>query len=161
MVRLIYAQNCRSVNSQHAARLGLGSPRSSAVRSSPRIRCAEANRIYCGTVLRGSTRFYSLSVLQNKSAFGWGEFYILAREGVRMNTNGGGRQVQATKTSLEVMETLRELDGARVTELAEALDLSPSTVHAHLSTLVSADYVVKSGDIYHLSLQFLGLADYV
>jgi len=78
-----------------------------------------------------------------------------------MNTNGGGRQVQATKTSLEVMETLRELDGARVTELAEALDLSPSTVHAHLSTLVSADYVVKSGDIYHLSLQFLGLADYV
>lgn len=78
-----------------------------------------------------------------------------------MNTNGGGRQVQATKTSLEVMETLRELDGARVTELAEALDLSPSTVHAHLSTLVGADYVVKSGDIYHLSLQFLGLADYV
>jgi DNA-binding IclR family transcriptional regulator len=78
-----------------------------------------------------------------------------------MNSNGGGRQVQATKTSLELMETLRELDGARVTELAEALDLSPSTVHAHLSTLVGADYVVKSGDIYHLSLQFLGLADYV
>ena len=78
-----------------------------------------------------------------------------------MNTNGSGRQVQATMTSIEVMETLRELDGARVTELAETLDLSPSTVHAHLSTLVGADYVVKSGDIYHLSLQFLGLADYV
>jgi len=78
-----------------------------------------------------------------------------------MNANDGGRQVQATLTSLEIVETLRELDGARVTELADALDLSPSTVHTHLATLVSADYVVKSGDIYHLSLQFLGLADYV
>ncbi|WP_144926673.1 IclR family transcriptional regulator [Halorubrum salsamenti] len=78
-----------------------------------------------------------------------------------MNANDGGRQVQATLTSLEIVETLRELDGARVTELADTLDLSPSTVHTHLATLVSADYVVKSGDIYHLSLQFLGLADYV
>lgn len=78
-----------------------------------------------------------------------------------MNANDGGRRVQATLTSLEIMETLRELDGARVTELADTLDLSPSTVHTHLATLVSADYVVKSGDIYHLSLQFLGLADYV
>lgn len=78
-----------------------------------------------------------------------------------MNANDSGRRVQATLTSLEIVETLRELDGARVTELAEALDLSPSTVHTHLSTLVNADYVVKSGDIYHLSLQFLGLADYV
>ena len=78
-----------------------------------------------------------------------------------MDTDNGGRQLQTTMTSLEVIEQLRELDGARVTELAEVLDLSPSTVHAHLSTLVGADYVVKSGDIYHLSLQFLGLADYV
>lgn len=78
-----------------------------------------------------------------------------------MNKKSGGRQVQTTMTSLEIIETLRELDGARVTELAEVLDRSPSTVHAHLSTLVGADYVVKSGDIYHLSLHFLGLASYV
>jgi DNA-binding IclR family transcriptional regulator len=78
-----------------------------------------------------------------------------------MDTNDSGRKIQATYTSLEIMETIRELDGARVTELANTLDLSPSTVHTHLSTLVSADYVIKSGDIYHLSLQFLGLADYV
>lgn len=78
-----------------------------------------------------------------------------------MNKNSNGRKVQATMTSLEIIEQLRELDGARVTELAEELDLSPSTIHTHLSTLLSADYVVKSGDIYHLSLQFLGLGDYV
>ena len=78
-----------------------------------------------------------------------------------MNDESGSRQVQATMTSLEIVEMLRELDGARVTELADALDLSPSTVHTHLSTLIETDYVVKSGDIYHLSLHFLGLANYV
>lgn len=78
-----------------------------------------------------------------------------------MNDESGSRQVQATMTSLEIVEMLRELDGARVTELADALDLSPSTVHTHLSTLIETDYVVKSGDIYHPSLHFLGLANYV
>ena len=78
-----------------------------------------------------------------------------------MDTENNGRRLQTTTTSLAVIEQLRELDGARVTELATEMDLAPSTVHAHLATLVDADYVVKSGDIYHLSLQFLGLADYV
>jgi DNA-binding IclR family transcriptional regulator len=62
---------------------------------------------------------------------------------------------------LRVVETLRELDGARVTELAEAMDLAPSTVHAHLTTLAENEYVVKTGDVYHLSLAFLSLGDYV
>ena len=78
-----------------------------------------------------------------------------------MDTENNGRRLQTTTTSLAVIEQLRELDGARVTELATEMDLAPSTVHAHLATLVDEDYVVKSGDIYHLSLQFLGLADYV
>jgi DNA-binding IclR family transcriptional regulator len=62
---------------------------------------------------------------------------------------------------LAVIEALREMDGARVTELASALELAPSTVHAHLATLVDNEYVVKDGDVYQLSLQFLGLGDYV
>jgi len=93
--------------------------------------------------------------------FGRPEIYILGREFRAMTDDTGSRQVQATKTSLEIVEELRELDGARVTELAEILDLSPSTVHTHLSTLIDVDYVVKSGDFYHLSLHFLGLANYV
>jgi DNA-binding IclR family transcriptional regulator len=78
-----------------------------------------------------------------------------------MNTESGSRRLQTTTTSIEVVERLRELDGARVTELAEALDLAPSTAHAHLSTLRDAGYVVKSGDVYRLSLRFLDLGDYV
>jgi DNA-binding IclR family transcriptional regulator len=78
-----------------------------------------------------------------------------------MHTDDGGRTLQTTTTSLEVVATLRELDGARVTELAEELDLAPSTVHTHLTTLVDEDFVVKSGDLYYLSLRFLELGDYV
>ena len=78
-----------------------------------------------------------------------------------MNTRDGGRRLQTTTTSLEVVETLRRMDGARVTELAAEMDLAPSTVHAHLTTLVDAEYVVKQGDVYQLSLQFLALGDYV
>jgi DNA-binding IclR family transcriptional regulator len=78
-----------------------------------------------------------------------------------MNAQNGSRTLQTTATSLAVVETLRELDGARVTELAEAMELAPSTVHAHLTTLVDNEYVVQSGDVYQLSLQFLGLGDYV
>jgi DNA-binding IclR family transcriptional regulator len=78
-----------------------------------------------------------------------------------MNTQEGGRTLQTTTTSLEVVTTLQELDGARVTELAEDLNLAPSTVHAHLTTLVAEDFVVKSGDVYYPSLRFLELGDYV
>lgn len=63
--------------------------------------------------------------------------------------------------TLRVIETLRELDGARVTELAKAMGKSPSTVHSHLATLVDEEYVVKEGDLYKLGFRFLVLGDYV
>lgn len=78
-----------------------------------------------------------------------------------MGISDNGRTLQTTATSLAVVEALREMDGARVTELAEELGLAASTVHAHLSTLVDKEYVVKRGDVYELGLQFLELGDYV
>ncbi len=78
-----------------------------------------------------------------------------------MNTQDGGRTLQTTATSLRVVETLRELDGARVTEVADEMGLAPSTVHAHLTTLADNEYVVKTGDVYQLSLEFLSLGEYV
>ncbi|WP_435320796.1 IclR family transcriptional regulator [Haloarchaeobius sp. TZWSO28] len=78
-----------------------------------------------------------------------------------MGTNESGRTLRTTETSLEVLETLREIGGARVTELAEEMGLAPSTMHAHLTTLKEKEYVVKSGDVYHLGLKFLSFGDYV
>lgn len=71
------------------------------------------------------------------------------------------RELQTTATSLDVIEMLRELDGGRVTELAAELDLAPSTVHSHLTTLLTRGYVTKTGDEYRLSLRFLDHGDYV
>jgi DNA-binding IclR family transcriptional regulator len=63
--------------------------------------------------------------------------------------------VQASETTLAVIEALQALDGGRVNEVAEYLDKSPSTVHRHLNTLLENDYATKRGDIYLLGMRFL------
>ncbi|MGQ4555498.1 IclR family transcriptional regulator domain-containing protein [Halobellus sp. GM3] len=70
------------------------------------------------------------------------------------NSNGS-RTVKAAHTTFAVVETLRELDGATVSEVARAMDVSPSTAHAHLKTLEEESWAVQREGQYHLSLQFL------
>ena len=70
-----------------------------------------------------------------------------------------GPTVGATETSLAIVERLAANEGVGVSELAEALDLSKSTVHNHLQTLRELGYVLKSDGEYRVSLQFLGLGD--
>ncbi|ODR81668.1 IclR family transcriptional regulator [Haladaptatus sp. W1] len=68
--------------------------------------------------------------------------------------------VRTTARSLDIIDTLRELDGARLTEIAAHLDLPDSTVHNHLRTLVQRGYVVRDGNTYHVSLRFLDFGEY-
>jgi DNA-binding IclR family transcriptional regulator len=67
--------------------------------------------------------------------------------------------VGATERSFSIIEQLGERGGCGVSELAESLSISKSTVHNHLQTLRSLGYVVQDGDEYRLGLQFLGLGD--
>jgi len=67
----------------------------------------------------------------------------------------GRRQVATTNSVFSIVETLQERNGAGVSEVAEAVDLAPSTVHKHLNTLVEREYVVKDGTEYRLGLRFL------
>jgi DNA-binding IclR family transcriptional regulator len=67
----------------------------------------------------------------------------------------GTNTVQATRTSLAVLETLKRLDGAGVTAVAEELGIPKSTTHNHLRTLVDEGYVVAEEDGYRPSLRFL------
>lgn len=76
-------------------------------------------------------------------------------------TNAAAGTVKSAGTLLTVVEGIRELDGARVTELADHLDIGKSTAHRHLTTLEAHEYVVKEGDEYHLGLRLLGLGEYV
>jgi len=68
--------------------------------------------------------------------------------------------VVTTKRTLEIIDALKELEGAGVTEIAKQVDFSKSGVHNHLSTLKEYNYVVKSGDKYHLGLKFLEIGSY-
>jgi len=78
-----------------------------------------------------------------------------------MTENTAPRTLATTQTSFEIIELLKERGGGRVTELAEELDLAPSTVHSHLATLIEAGYLTQEGDIYQLGLAFLELGEHV
>ena len=63
--------------------------------------------------------------------------------------------VKSIQTTVRLIETLEELDGAGVTELAETVGIAKSTVHDHLTTLEATEFVVKEGEEYHVGLRFL------
>jgi DNA-binding IclR family transcriptional regulator len=66
-------------------------------------------------------------------------------------------ELDSTKTSLEILDTLMDLEGARVSEVADHLDVPKSTVHVHLKTLHRQQYVEKEGDIYQVGLKLFSL----
>lgn len=67
------------------------------------------------------------------------------------------RTVTATETSFRIIRELKRRDRGSVTGVATELGLPKSTVHKHLTTLRSINYVVKDDGFYRLSLGFLGL----
>ncbi len=68
--------------------------------------------------------------------------------------------VGATNKTLRILNELKRRDGAGITELADALEMSKGTVHNHLSTLQEHEYVVKEGSTYRLGLRFLEMGEY-
>ena len=74
---------------------------------------------------------------------------------------GQDSTLKTTATSLDVLETLIDLDGGRVAELSESLDLPPSTVYTHLATLYQKGYLVKEGDLYRPSMKLVSLGENV
>ncbi|SFC29197.1 transcriptional regulator, IclR family [Halobiforma haloterrestris] len=71
----------------------------------------------------------------------------------------GSDGIQAVDRAFDIVESLNDLDGAGVSELADHVDLPKSTVHNHLKTLERAEYVVRDGDEYRTSLKFLQLSE--
>lgn len=67
--------------------------------------------------------------------------------------------VNAAKISLEIVENLRELNGAGVSELARELDKPTSTIHDHLRTLEQQEYLIRENDTYRVSTKFLQLGE--
>lgn len=74
--------------------------------------------------------------------------------------NEDARTIRSVETAFDIVEHLKETDGAGVSELAAELDLAKSTVHSHLATLYSKGYVTRDGDTFHVALRFLDLGNY-
>lgn len=65
--------------------------------------------------------------------------------------------IKTTETVFDMIESLVDLDGATVADLADELDMPPSTVHDHLQSLDRLGFVVKDASGYHISARFLEL----
>ncbi|MEA5388013.1 IclR family transcriptional regulator C-terminal domain-containing protein [Haloarculaceae archaeon H-GB11] len=76
-----------------------------------------------------------------------------------MIPNDDAAGVASLETSIDIIEYLERQDGARIIDIAEALDLSKSAVHKHLTSLRQREYVVQEGDAYYLGLRFTYLGE--
>lgn len=63
--------------------------------------------------------------------------------------------IKSDEKLFRIIELLEESDGAGVTEIADSMDLTKSTVYKHLQTMVHHDFATKRGDTYHIGLRFL------
>lgn len=68
--------------------------------------------------------------------------------------------VKSVENAFQILDALKELDGAGVSELAGHLDIPKSTIHNYLSTLVQEEYVVKDGSSYRVGVRFLEYGAY-
>ncbi len=72
-----------------------------------------------------------------------------------------GRRIQSVEIAFSIIEVLQRQDHTTVTEIAEELGHSKSTVHSHLRTLEDRKLLVKEDDGYRLSLKILDMAETV
>ncbi|WP_433632593.1 IclR family transcriptional regulator [Halomicrococcus sp. NG-SE-24] len=72
-------------------------------------------------------------------------------------TDDEGKTIKATDKAFTIIEYLSETGGGGVTEIANNIGVSKSTVHNHLKTLEQRDYVVNKGDCYVLGYRLLTL----
>lgn len=95
----------------------------------------------------------------------WKRLYVRRTTRVCMtrhqNDGSSTQSLQTVTTTLDVIDALEELGGAGVTELADYLNLSKSTIYKHLYTLKERQYVVKDDGDYRLSFQFLLFGEHV
>lgn len=63
--------------------------------------------------------------------------------------------IGAVDRSLQLVDHLQEVGWADLAEITAEFDCAKSTIHRHLETLERAEYVVREGNEYALSLKFL------
>ena len=73
--------------------------------------------------------------------------------------SGDNTPVKATKVSFEIIDFLRKRNGAGVSEIADHLGRPTSTIHDHLRTLETEEYLIKDDGEYRIGARFLELGE--
>lgn len=68
--------------------------------------------------------------------------------------------VKAARKSLQIVQAVKRLNGAGVTELANELDINKSSIHNYLSTLEEDGYIRKEESKYYVGLRFFEIGAY-
>lgn len=69
--------------------------------------------------------------------------------------------IRSVEISCKIIETIKEMQTATLSELTDRLDHSKSTIHDHLATLRANQLVVREDKRYRLSLRFVSLSQHV
>lgn len=77
-----------------------------------------------------------------------------------MTEKNVGTMVKTARTTFQILEAIKEHDGATVTELTGEFSLSKSSIHNYLNTLEHEGYVVREGNTYRVGLRLLDLGGY-
>ena len=73
-------------------------------------------------------------------------------------SNQQGRTVEATRTSLKILDVIAELGGeAETIEIVDELPIAMSTVYKHLRTLNNEGYIAKYEGKYRIGWHCLDL----
>lgn len=75
-----------------------------------------------------------------------------------MTATSTGRRIRGVQIAISIIELLQQEGTLGVTEIANELEHSKSTVHSHLHTLEDERIVVNETTGYRLSLKFLSIA---
>ena len=78
-----------------------------------------------------------------------------------MDDSSSPRRIKSLERTHDIVERLRRTHGAKLSEIADDVGATPSTIHTYLATLREAGYVVKDGDQYRLGPEFVTLGEYV
>ncbi|MFO7927076.1 IclR family transcriptional regulator [Natronomonas sp.] len=73
----------------------------------------------------------------------------------------GPRTLETATRTLDVINRLKRMNGATVTEMADALGCSKGGAYNHLVTLYENDFVVKDDNVYKLSPRFILMGEHV
>jgi DNA-binding IclR family transcriptional regulator len=71
------------------------------------------------------------------------------------------QKVQTTARSLEIVDTVKSIDGATIGELRQRVDMAESTLYKHLNVLLERGYLMKRDGRYELGYELFHLGEYV